>query len=66
MQLLAVAAAVLNQALDLVQNRLTDDSQLSVSAQHLAGSTIGVCDHFSIMNAADTPILARQAPATCP
>jgi hypothetical protein len=40
-QLLAVSRHVLEQALDLVQNRLSRDDQLTVNAKHLPGSTIG-------------------------
>jgi hypothetical protein len=42
-QHLAVAATVLQQAVDLVRNRLSEDSQLTVSAKFLPGSTIGAC-----------------------
>jgi hypothetical protein len=42
-QHLAVAATVLQQAVDLVRARLTDDAQLTVSAKFLPGSTIGAC-----------------------
>jgi hypothetical protein len=41
-QLLAVSTAVLSQAIDLVEKRLTSDDQLLVHAKHLPGSTIGV------------------------
>jgi hypothetical protein len=40
-QLTAVSTTVLHQALDLVENVLTRDEQLSVHSQHLPGSTIG-------------------------
>jgi hypothetical protein len=40
-QSLEVARTVLEQAVDLLQTRLTHDEQLSVSAKHVAGSTIG-------------------------
>jgi hypothetical protein len=63
-QLLSVAVAVLNQALDLVENRLTDDSQLSVSAQHLSGSTIGVCCFLSGCDPYRY-VMIRQTPSTC-
>jgi hypothetical protein len=39
--LLAVATTILQQALDLVENVLTDDSQLTTPSKHLPGSTIG-------------------------
>jgi hypothetical protein len=42
-QLLAVSTAVLSQAIDLVEKRLTSDDQLLVHAKHLPGSTIGTC-----------------------
>jgi len=42
MQLLSVSKAVLNQALDLVENVLTLDEQLTVNSKHLPGSTIGI------------------------
>lgn len=40
-QLILVAVAVLEQAVDLVENSLTEDSQLSSSSVLLPGSTIG-------------------------
>lgn len=40
-QLLSVATTVLHQALDLVENVLTSDDQLTVHSKHLPGSTIG-------------------------
>jgi hypothetical protein len=44
-QSLEVARTVLEQAVDLLQTRLTHDEQLSVSAKHVAGSTIGEYAH---------------------
>jgi hypothetical protein len=41
-QLLAVATTVLRQGLDLVENVLTSDDQLTVHSKYLPGSTIGV------------------------
>lgn len=41
-QLLAVSSTVLQQALDLVDNVLTDDDQLTVQSKYLPGSTIGL------------------------
>jgi len=38
---LSVARTVLLQAVDLLDNYLTSDDQLSVSSQYLSGSTIG-------------------------
>jgi hypothetical protein len=40
-QLILVAVAVLEQAVDLVENSLTEDSQLSSNSVLLPGSTIG-------------------------
>jgi len=40
-QQLSVAKTVLLQAVDLLDHYLTSDEQLSVSSQHLSGSTIG-------------------------
>ena len=40
-QQLAVAKTVLLQAVDLLDNHLTSDEQITVQSQHLPGSTIG-------------------------
>lgn len=40
-QLLVVARTVLEQAVDLVDNYLTSDDQLTVHSKSLPGSTIG-------------------------
>lgn len=53
-QLLTVATTVLSQAVDLVDNVLTSDDQLTVQSQYLPGSTIGkhlrhARDHFVIL-----------------
>lgn len=40
-QLLSVSTTVLAQALDLVENVLTSDDQLTVHSKYLPGSTIG-------------------------
>jgi hypothetical protein len=40
-QQLAVAKTVLLQAVDLLDNHLTSDEQITVHSQHLPGSTIG-------------------------
>ncbi|TFK57472.1 hypothetical protein OE88DRAFT_1651212 [Heliocybe sulcata] len=53
-QLLTVSTTVLSQAVDLVENILTSDDQLTVSSQYLPGSTIGkhlrhARDHFIIL-----------------
>ena len=40
-QQLAVAKAVLLQAVDLLDNHLTSDEQITIHSQHLPGSTIG-------------------------
>jgi hypothetical protein len=42
-QQLSVAKTVLLQAIDLLDNYLTSDEQLSTSSQYLPGSTIGTC-----------------------
>jgi hypothetical protein len=44
-QLLDVGSKVLDQALDLLNNSLTSDEQLTTSSKFLPGSTIG---YFSI------------------
>jgi hypothetical protein len=41
-QLLAVAVTVLEQAIDLVENVLISDEQLTTQSKYLPGSTIGV------------------------
>ena len=41
-QLLSVAVTVLRQGLDLVENVLSSDEQLTVHSKHLPGSTIGL------------------------
>ncbi|KAG9223060.1 hypothetical protein CCMSSC00406_0000251 [Pleurotus cornucopiae] len=53
-QLLAVARTVLEQAVDLVDNYLTSDDQLTVHSKSLPGSTIGkhlrhARDHFILL-----------------
>lgn len=42
-QLQSVSTTVLRQALDLVENTLTQDDQLLVHSRYLPGSTIGMC-----------------------
>ena len=41
-QLVVVAVAVLEQAVDLVENSLNSDEQLSFASAMIPGSTIGV------------------------
>lgn len=41
-QLLYVSVTVLRQAIDLLDNHLTSDGQLSIHAKYLPGSTIGM------------------------
>ncbi|KAF9473307.1 hypothetical protein BDN70DRAFT_843627 [Pholiota conissans] len=53
-QQLAVATTILSQALDLLDNHLTSDEQLTVNSTHLPGSTIGkhlrhARDHFVLL-----------------
>ncbi|ETW87533.1 hypothetical protein HETIRDRAFT_121883 [Heterobasidion irregulare TC 32-1] len=53
-QLLDVSTKVLAQAIDLLDNSLTSDDQLTVSSKYLPGSTIGkhlrhARDHFSLL-----------------
>jgi hypothetical protein len=40
-QLIDVGTTILNQALDLLDNSLTSDEQLTVHSQYMPGSTIG-------------------------
>jgi hypothetical protein len=40
-QLIDVGTTILNQALDLVNDSLTSDQQLTVHSQYMPGSTIG-------------------------
>jgi hypothetical protein len=40
-QLLEVGTIILGQALDLLDNSLTSDEQLSIQSQYMPGSTIG-------------------------
>ena len=40
-QLIDVGTTILNQALDLLDNSLTSDEQLTVHSQYMSGSTIG-------------------------
>jgi hypothetical protein len=40
-KLISVAIAVLHQGIDLVDNVLTSDDQLTVHSKYVAGSTIG-------------------------
>jgi len=53
-QLLEVGTTILNQALDLVDNSLASDEQLTVHSQYMPGSTIGkhlrhARDHFALL-----------------
>ncbi|KAF8140025.1 hypothetical protein EV363DRAFT_1392947 [Boletus edulis] len=53
-ELLSVSSTVLQQALDLVDNVLTDNDQLTVQSKYLPGSTIGkhlrhARDHFILL-----------------
>ena len=41
-QLIEVGTTILNQALDLLNNSLTSDEQLTVHSQYMPGSTIGM------------------------
>lgn len=43
-QQMEVAKTVLHQAVDLLDNHLTSDDQLTVHSQYLPGSTIGMRD----------------------
>jgi hypothetical protein len=43
-QLIDVGTTILNQALDLVNDSLTSDEQLTVHSQYMPGSTIGTND----------------------
>lgn len=40
-QLLEVGTIILGQALDLLDNSLTSDEQLTIQSQYMPGSTIG-------------------------
>jgi hypothetical protein len=40
-QLIDVGTTILNQALDLLDNSLTSDEQLTIHSQYMPGSTIG-------------------------
>lgn len=44
-RLLEVSTTVLQQAVDLVQNDLASDDQLTVHSQYMPGSTIGEVQH---------------------
>lgn len=45
-QILYVSTTVLGQAIDLLENSLVSDEQLTVQSKYLPGSTIGVyCSH---------------------
>jgi len=53
-QLIDVGTTILNQALDLLDNSLTSDEQLTVHSQYMPGSTIGkhlrhARDHFTLL-----------------
>ena len=41
-QLIEVGTIILNQALDLLNNSLTSDEQLTIRSQYMPGSTIGM------------------------
>ncbi|CCM01647.1 uncharacterized protein FIBRA_03708 [Fibroporia radiculosa] len=61
-RLLEVSTTVLHQAVDLVDNTLTTDEQLTVHSQYMPGSTIGkhlrhARDHFVLlMDSLSTPV----------
>ncbi len=46
-RLLEVSTIVLQQAVDLVDNSLTSDDQLTIHSQYMPGSTIGTCSSSS-------------------
>ncbi|QRV86184.1 hypothetical protein RhiJN_14202 [Ceratobasidium sp. AG-Ba] len=53
-QLTDVARSILNQAVDLLQNTLTDDTQLTYQSKYIPGSTIGkhlrhARDHYVLL-----------------
>jgi len=53
-QLLDVGTTILGQAIDLLNNSLTSDEQLTVHSQYMLGSTIGkhlrhARDHFTLL-----------------
>ncbi|KAG8726130.1 hypothetical protein FRC12_023677, partial [Ceratobasidium sp. 428] len=53
-QLTEVARAVLGQAVDLLQNTLSDDDQLTYQSKYIPGSTIGkhlrhARDHYVLL-----------------
>ncbi|KAF8649825.1 hypothetical protein AX16_005590 [Volvariella volvacea WC 439] len=53
-QMLSVSVTVLRQAVDLVDNYLTSDEQLTIHSRYLPGSTIGkhlrhARDHFTLL-----------------
>lgn len=45
-QLLSVSTTILAQALDLVENVLTSDEQLTIHSKYLPGSTIGIVEYL--------------------
>lgn len=65
-ELVFVSSTVLQQALDLVNNILTDDHQLTVQSKYLPGSTIGTLfariphPHFNVVDNSN-----RKTPPPC-
>ena len=63
-QQMEVAKTVLKQAVDLLDNQLTSDDQLTVHSQYLPGSTIGM-DEAIIKIKLLTHACARQTSSPC-
>ncbi|CAE6459962.1 unnamed protein product [Rhizoctonia solani] len=73
-QLTDVARDVMGQAIDLLQNTLTDDKQLTYRSKYIPGSTIGkhlrhARDHYVLLSKAILDVTSaepsnRQAPVT--
>src|SRR6266404_2388321 len=59
--LLQVGTIILNQALDLLDNSLTSDDQLTVHSQYLPGSTIGRTKPVSLVSLLTLVVLDKAS-----
>ncbi|KAF8887949.1 hypothetical protein CPB84DRAFT_1684445 [Gymnopilus junonius] len=64
-QQISVATTILLQAVDVLDNHLTSDQQLSIQSKHIPGSTIGkhlrhARDHFELL------LACMQSPTSSP
>lgn len=63
-RLLEVSTAILRQGVDLVENRLTSDDQLTTQSNYIPGSTIGM-SFDPVCTRLRSKYPSRQAPQAC-